>query len=135
MLDVPDGQPGMTRVQTDGAKNGVRVRTIRFDDWLDAAKFARVTVCKVDVEGHEPAVFRGMESSLTANRIGAFVFERHGAAGPNDEVIVLLRRHGYRVLQILKRWRAVEYVDAGCVGRGSPTADFVAVRPGSEHEQ
>ena len=44
----------------------VRVRTERFDDWLARAGLARVDLVKIDVEGTEDRVVRGMTGALEA---------------------------------------------------------------------
>jgi hypothetical protein len=107
---------------------------MRFDDWLARSGVAHVDVCKVDVEGHEEAVFRGMRRSLEDRRVGSVIFERHGDAGPGDPVIEMFRARDFLVVQIRKRAFRAEYVDVGRSGPGVPTADFVAVLRGSEAE-
>jgi len=134
-IDVPEGQPGMASVQNTDTSSGVRVPTLPFDDWIKTVPIESVAVCKVDVEGHEEAVFRGMAKSLAAKRIGSIVFERHGRAGLKDPVIEMLAGHGFRIFQIRKRPIRVAYVDVGKEGPGKPTADFVAVLAGGDQEK
>jgi FkbM family methyltransferase len=127
---VPEEQPGMAGV-CDGV-GAISVPALPFDDWLASVPVERVAVCKIDVEGHEEAVFRGMRKSLADRRISSFVFERHTDAAVGDRVIDLLVGHGYSVRQIHKRLRAIVYSEIGKRSRGAKTADFVAVLPGTE---
>jgi hypothetical protein len=52
----------------------------------------RIAVMKLDVEGHEPAVLRGAEATLSAHR--PFIMVESG--NRNAEVAAILTRHGYR---------------------------------------
>jgi FkbM family methyltransferase len=133
-IDVPEGQPGMASLRVDGTAGGIRVPTVRFDDWLDRSGVAHVDVCKIDVEGHEEAVLRGMAQSFDRRLVSSVVFERHGNAGPGDPVIEMFRALDFEVMQIRKRMLRAAYVGVGQDGPGAPTADFVAVLRGSAAE-
>ena len=77
---------------------GLLVRTARLDTLLEGRE---VGVLKVDVEGHEPAVFRGASESLSAKRIAHLVYEDHD--GPDSPASRLLLGHGYTLFEI--GWR------------------------------
>jgi len=47
----------------EGARS-IRVETVTLDDFLEAEGWPRVDLIKIDVEGAEPAVIRGMERFL-----------------------------------------------------------------------
>lgn len=126
-ISAPVGQPGMASVSVGAAPGSISVPTMTFDEWLGEAGIESIAVCKIDVEGHEDAVFRGMTKTLRERRIRVFVFERHGTAGPADALIGLLRSHGYRTLQIRKTMIRATYVDLGKSGPGAATTDFVAM--------
>lgn len=49
------------------------VETISFDEWLGNRRTIRLV--KIDVEGHEDAVFLGMQSALGTKRIDYLIFE------------------------------------------------------------
>lgn len=76
--------------------------TIRCDAvTLDSVIASEVALLKVDVEGHEYAVFSGARLSLEAKRIRNIVFEDH--CGLESRVCKLLRGHGYEIFPI--GWR------------------------------
>lgn len=67
MLDAPHGARAEEFVPTD-------VQVVALDDIVPADDFRRVRVVKIDVEGYEIEVLRGMESLLrAADRIAVFV--------------------------------------------------------------
>ena len=73
----------------------LRCPTVRLDDAL--ARQGRVSVMKVDVEGHELAVFRGAARVLERDR-PALLFEceaRHLAGSAPSDVFAFLERLGY----------------------------------------
>jgi FkbM family methyltransferase len=134
-LSVPEGQPGMAFLATESGvdADSLFVRTVPLDDWLSRSGVREVAVCKIDVEGHEPEVLRGMALALGEHRVGAVVFERHGAWSVRDDVLALFHAHGYRVFQIRKGFVRVHYRETGGPPRGRPTSDYVAVPEGSPH--
>ncbi len=95
---------GMARVTGSlSTENIQNVPCVRFDDWLATQDRLDISVCKIDVEGHEAEVFSGMTKTLSERSIPAFVFERHADTSTNaDPTFKLLQRVGYRVLQIRK---------------------------------
>jgi FkbM family methyltransferase len=109
------------------------VNCTTLDQWLSERGRLDISVCKIDVEGHEIEVFAGMERALSDRAISAFLFERHIAhTVRNDPIFDLLTSKGYRVLRIEKGLRRVHYVDIGSPLKARPTHDFVAVLPQSE---
>lgn len=92
--------------KTDG---GLQVRTARLAVLL---KGRPVGVLKLDVEGHELAVLRGLD--LGATRTDHIVFEDH--TGPGSETFQVLRDMGFTVLEI--GWR-VRGPRIGPVGGGA----------------
>jgi len=98
-LEIPVGSSingGLARLTAGNA--GVAVRTIRLDALLQDRE---VGILKVDVEGHEAAVFRGASESLKGGRIAHIVFEEH--AGPQSEACQFLTECGYGLFEI--GWR------------------------------
>lgn len=93
-----DANAGIARLAFDGEPGGAAVRTVRLDDILGGET---AEVVKVDVEGHEAAVFRGAEKALAEKRLRHLVFEEHGP--PDAPAFRLLAGHGYAVFQL--GWR------------------------------
>lgn len=95
-LVCPDGfssNQGLGFLSTTG--EGMSVPTVRLDDILGDGV---VTVMKLDVEGHEPAVLRGAARLLADRRLRHVVFEEHH--GAQSETCQLFRSAGYTLLQV-----------------------------------
>ena len=79
------------------------VETRTLDEILESNKVQRVAVVKVDVEGHEAAVFRGAQKLLLSSPAPAIVFEfcdwaeARFAGGYPGEAQEFLMRLGYRI--------------------------------------
>ncbi len=90
-LEAAVAEPG-----SGGRDREVEVDTL--DHQLESGGCGRVALIKVDVEGHELAVFRGAERTLSTLR-PALLFEsecRHLAGRTPHETFAYLRRFGYR---------------------------------------
>lgn len=130
---LPRDHAGMSRVASAEEEATFVVDCIRFDQWLSERGHLDISVCKIDVEGHEIEVFAGMERALSDRVVAAFIFERHIAhTVRNDPIFDLLKSKGYRVLRIEKGLWRVHYVDIASPLRARPTHDFVAVLPQAE---
>ena len=71
---------------------------------LDSLESRGVGVMKVDVEGHEAAVFAGAEKLLAQKLIRDIVFEEHHAYPAGSHKILL--EHGYRIFRLARStWR------------------------------
>jgi FkbM family methyltransferase len=124
-MELPAGHAGMSRVSADG---NFSVSAITFDQWLSQQPNLDISVCKIDVEGHEPEVFAGMKKTLSERVIPAFVFERHlRTKADSDPVLQMLATFGYRLLRLEKGLRRVECIPLREPQRARPTSDFVAV--------
>jgi FkbM family methyltransferase len=124
-MELPIGHSGMARVSAGGHFS---VPAITFDEWLGQHPNFDISVCKIDVEGHEREVFTGMKQALSKKLIPAFVFERHRSTGiDSDPVLQMLTSYGYRVLRLEKAFRRVEYTPISEPRRARPTVDFVAI--------
>ena len=136
------GQARMEDVASDSGKNSwlghgkdkrVEVNTSTFDWWVESQKIRSVSVCKIDVEGFEEMVLKGMRKTLQKQLIEAFVVERHvGWETVHDSMFDLFRRTRYRLYRVDKGLRAVVYSPLGSRPSGQPSHNFVAALPGSE---
>jgi FkbM family methyltransferase len=75
------------------ADHSVRVPTLTFDAFAERAGLGRVDLLKLDVEGAETLVLRGMERTLAERPPRLIVCETF----PDDPVTPLLAAHGYSV--------------------------------------
>jgi FkbM family methyltransferase len=100
-----DGNHGTARLTAEG--DGVVVRTARLDGLLGDRP---VGLMKIDVEGHEPAVFRGL-GPAGLKRVVHVVFEAHD--GPGGESGALLAAAGFTVFAIGWRVRGPIAVPTG----------------------
>lgn len=116
-----------------GGASRVEVRTSTFDEWVEDQQLHSASVCKIDVEGFEESVLRGMCDTLQNRLLQAFVIERHISwQTARDPIFDLLHANGYSVYRIDKGLRAVKYSPLGSRPSGYPSHDFVAVGSDSE---
>lgn len=99
---------GQAHVAEDGT---TRVPKTTFDTWLAQNPGLDISVCKIDVEGHELDVFIGMRKALQTRRLPALVFEHHG--GSDAPLFSVLTGYGYKISQLRK-------------GFDAPTSDYTA---------
>lgn len=95
---------GLSRVvqNSDGAGGKFPVALRRLDEQLPAD--AQVGLMKVDVEGHELAVFRGAEGLLARRAVRDIVYEDLGEQ--TAELTALLRAHGFEIFALQANfWR------------------------------
>jgi FkbM family methyltransferase len=107
---------GEGQLQIDRANRGASRLT--HEDSVEAAKVevwsperlfftlqpARIDLIKIDVEGHEESVFRGLEPFLAKYRPRLIMFEDHGTqASPDAPIGLLLARVGYSVFGVHKK--------------------------------
>jgi len=119
-----------------GIGKRITVGTSTFDQWVERQQIRSASVCKIDVEGYEETVLRGMHHSLQKQLIQAFVIERHVAWNTvHDSIFDLLRESGYCIYRIDKGLWGVLYSPLGSRPSGQPSHDFVAVLEDSEATQ
>lgn len=82
----------------------VRTETL---DWF---KLVDVGFLKIDVEGHEMAVLRGAEVTITASRPVVFIESeaRHAPGAPASVIEWMRERHGYTRVAFVRRWHLVD---------------------------
>ncbi len=99
-----------------GTKNTVEVPLTTVDAVREKNRLEHIDFVKVDTEGYEMAVLRGMRSSLKARKISMVQFEYGGTWLDAHETLAnaneFLREHGY-ILYRLRR-DALEKIDYDC---------------------
>jgi FkbM family methyltransferase len=83
-----DEAPGAHQLSGQSA---IDVRTLTFDRWLEDVSLDRVDLLKMDVEGAELQVLRGMQRAFDHRRVRRIVCETTWD-GPAHRLLV---RHGY----------------------------------------
>ncbi len=90
---------GASRIKSDGG-TAIPVRDAR----EVFARFDRLDLMKIDVEGYEEPIFQAIEQELMRLRPRAILFEdQTGAAAPSGALGSVLTRAGYTVLGIEKQ--------------------------------
>jgi len=106
------------------------VEMITARDLLARTPGNRVDLVKIDVEGHEAAVFRAFAELSAAEWPRAIVFEHHSTTGAvAPEIVGVLAGRGFGIWRICKRLRGWILVrHDGQTPKGFvDTADFIAV--------
>ena len=140
IMVIPKKEPGHSSL-IDAARPNLCQETIKvevttLDTWLRKSGIPQVACCKIDVEGHELEVLRGMKDALNSRCIGSIVFERHKDCDARDPVIELLCHHNYRVFRLYKGLLKVGVVELGYKRKYlQKTDDYVAVIEGSVFEE
>lgn len=102
MVRIPDvDRPVTTNSITaaSAAPGSVEVRLVRLDDVRNTLPEKRIGLLKIDVEGHEPSVFRGARRMLSADRPRLVMFEcLHGEVPA--ELRELFEDARYRLFQL-----------------------------------
>jgi len=127
-MEIFDGQPGMAQI-AEGPPSGrtIKISGIPFDDWAEANGVGTISVCKIDVQGHELSVLHGMQHRISTRRIRSFVFEHEGAISTDDPVLAFLLANDYRIYRIENRWFTNAYARLEESPKARRTRDFVAV--------
>jgi FkbM family methyltransferase len=113
---------------------GAPVRVCRLDSILSDG----AGVMKVDVEGHEAAVFAGARNLLAANRIRDILFEEHQSYPAPSHKILL--GHGYHLFRVTRSaWRPLllspeapprqAYLPSNFLATTNPARALVRFRP------
>lgn len=105
-LVLPDSyndNEGVAFIGSGNEENTIKVELKRLDDLIP--QDAIINVLKIDVEGHEMAVFKGAEKIFDRKGIESIVFEDHDAY-PSPVAKFLLER-GYKIYRIEKGWMNV----------------------------
>jgi FkbM family methyltransferase len=83
----------------------LQVQTSTLDAWIEATQPGEIRLIKIDVEGAEAHVLRGMQETLRTatdlSLIMEFCPKNLGSPAVEEEIFALLHGHGYR-LQIIR---------------------------------
>jgi FkbM family methyltransferase len=98
-LAVEAGNSGMAHVAPDGA---VEVAQMRLDDYVRSRAIPKIDLLKIDVEGFEPRVLRGLKRALASDQVMAIFTELADAhltaAGTSaGDYLDEIRGFGFRV--------------------------------------
>lgn len=113
------------------SSDGDEVTTVSGDTLLDLAPVP--TVIKIDVEGHEAQVLRGLKNVLSNPELRAVVFEHHTRTIMAKEVRDPLHQAGFKIFRIWKNalaWGLYDSEHQSSPTGYYPTADFAAIRDG-----
>jgi FkbM family methyltransferase len=95
----------------DDESEVIKIRTA--SQVAEGSQFGWPTIVKIDVEGHEPQVFRSLEPGIASQTCKALVFENHAAeAAAFHAVKSVTDPHGYRIFGIQKSPWATRLVPA-----------------------
>ena len=120
---IDNANRGASKIAGDGEFSVPAVDARQLLGTLD-----RVDLVKIDVEGHEPVVFKAMEGELGRLRPRAILFEDQvRAAAPDAAIGSILARLGYQVMAIRKRLLSTDLIPvvsgADCIHN-----DYLAIR-------
>ncbi|MCC6659788.1 MAG: FkbM family methyltransferase [Phycisphaerales bacterium] len=126
------GGSGIAEAMPDG-QAAIGIRTVNSAEFLGSLGVQDVDLMKVDVEGHEVHVFRGMETWIAAQRIRAVVFESR-SLGDDLSAAAMLAGYGYRLLGIDKGLFGPVIREWDAADSSRMPEDLVAFRPGDADE-
>lgn len=108
---------GGSRLIDSAAAGTVQVATERLDDMVRRSRIGarRISLIKVDVEGHELAVLRGAGETLRQHRPALAIEIGNETPAARTEMVAVLQGHGYEPVGVLFRhavlpvtWRALQ---------------------------
>ncbi len=114
------------------SKKNMEVPTMTLDSFMRQRKINRIQFLKIDVEGAESLVFKGMSQALQSRKIDAILFEVNQMATMYDSSWLILREYitkfGYRIYTIDDKGEVVKMTD-NWVPVGTP--NVLAISPKS----
>lgn len=95
-----NGAASLSRAHDDEEHCIVETRVERFETWWERQGQPAIDLIKIDVEGHERSVLRGLSRYIRSNR-PVIVMEITPGNDDGSAVLAQLREAGYRVRRIL----------------------------------
>ena len=84
--------------------SSISVECTSFDDWISRTAVSKIRLIKIDVEGAEPLVLRGMHQTLSGESKPRVILEfcpgNLGGAEAESMIFEILQGHGYRISAI-----------------------------------
>lgn len=106
----PAGEGGWGRLvgsgtAEPGGRATIKVDVVRLDNYLEEHRIDRVDALKIDVEGFEPEVLRGLDRTLAKQAVGAIVCEvdeRHlrQSGWTASSLFEMMTAYGYRAQSV-----------------------------------
>jgi FkbM family methyltransferase len=99
--------PRLAELDKASAKSTRRVCVVQGDEWVEGEKVPLPRLVKIDVEGHEHAVIRGLARTLSNPACQLVCCEIHPRLLPQDvrpnDILALLRSYGFTRFDIRER--------------------------------
>lgn len=110
-IDSNVKNPGAFNLMEEGIKN-TKIECIKGDDYLEENKIKQINLIKIDVEGYELEVLKGLKKSiLMFNPIIIFEYDRIYQSKLNNdpiEIFDFLGKYSYQFFKIDKHGKRVE---------------------------
>jgi FkbM family methyltransferase len=91
---------GSAAIASEASATGIKIRIRQMDSYL--ANIEHVGVCKIDVEGHEPAVIAGATQTLSRSAIRDLIYEDF--MSQPSELTLSLQKHGFTIFELHESW-------------------------------
>ena len=95
------GRSGLHNWDNDPSLESIQVPTRRGDDFIEQEQAQAPHVIKIDVEGHEAAVLKGLARTLAGQALHTIVFE--DSSDPESPVKRLLREYNFFISVLSRR--------------------------------
>ncbi|MBC8110444.1 MAG: FkbM family methyltransferase [Verrucomicrobia bacterium] len=102
-----DQNPGTASLEEQASGNKIEIILRKLDEFITDEK--QIKLFKIDVEGHESAVFEGASEAFARKSIQHVIYEDHqiGASKATDFLI----KNGYSIFRINKQFKGVILTD------------------------
>ncbi|MDO8573473.1 MAG: FkbM family methyltransferase [Candidatus Daviesbacteria bacterium] len=87
-----------SHISSNQTSKSVLMPSVKLDDFCDKEKISFIDVVKIDVEGEELKVLRGLENYLKSGKVGVLIIEFN-----SNQVIDYLKKFKYTVFKINKK--------------------------------
>jgi FkbM family methyltransferase len=85
-------------IEPDIYSEKIRVKAVRLDKWIDEENLQRIDLLKVEAEGYEPEVLKGLGDKLSiVKRVSVDASPERRGCSTDRDVIMLLKAAGFTV--------------------------------------